>query len=74
MKEQTTGMPSLLKNKQFIQQIIKTIMGKNSTLYQLLIITFSTFTTTKPDSPPCTIIFSLGVVAINNNNAEQETR
>jgi len=70
MQRQTTGMPYLLKDKQFIQKITRPRMGKKnasrratpslSIVYNYV----SAFITNKPDPTLCTVIHSLGVVAV----------
>jgi len=69
MQRQTTGMPYLLKDKQCIQQITRPRMGKKrkrACTPSLSIVHnyVSAFTTNKPDSTPCTVIYALGVVAV----------
>jgi len=60
MQRQTTGKPYLLKDKQCIQQIKQRVSVKKTHLYQLLIITLVPL----PSHTPCTILHSLGVVAV----------
>jgi len=65
-------MPYLLKDKQCIQQITRPIEWVKKTqarvqhlLYQLFIITLAPLPPiNKPDPTPCTVIYSLGVVAV----------
>jgi len=70
MQRQTTGMSYLLKHKQCIQQITRPRMGKKNASRRatpsLSIVHnyVSAFTTNKPDPTPCTVIYSLGVVAV----------
>jgi len=58
----------LLKDKQCIQQITRPRMGKKAswraTPFLSIVHNYvSAFTTNKPDPTPCTVIYSLGVVA-----------
>jgi len=70
IQRQTTGMPYLLKDKQCIQKITRPRMGtkkaRGRATPSLSIVHnyVSAFTTNKPDPTPCTVIYSLGVVAV----------
>jgi len=63
-------MPYLLKDKQCIQQITRPRMGKKNASERatpsLLIVHnyVSAFITNKPDPTHCTVMYSLGVVAV----------
>jgi len=67
MQRQTTGMPYLLKDKQYIQQITRSRMGKKCkpacNTFSINCSYIGAFITYKPDPTPCTVIYSLGVVA-----------
>jgi len=68
--QRQTGMPYLLKDEQCIQQITRPRMGKTNASWRakpsLSIVHnyVSAFTNNKPDPTPCTVIYSLGVVAV----------
>jgi len=69
MQRQTTGIPYLLTDKRYIQQITRPRTGKKTQagvqhlLYQLFIITLAPLPPTS-QIPRGTVIYSLGVVAV----------
>jgi len=68
MQRQTTGMPYLLKdnsyNKLHDPEWVKNASQRATPSLSVVHNYFSAFTTNKPDPTPCTVINSLGVVAV----------
>jgi len=65
VQRQTTGMHYLLEDKQCIQQITrKNASGRATPSLSIVHNYVSAFTTNNPDPTPCTVIYSLGVVAV----------
>jgi len=64
MQRQTTGMPYLLKDNNAYNKLQKNANRRATPSLSIVHNYVSAFITDKPDTTPCTVIYSLGVVAV----------